>query len=165
MNVRPGLAWRPKTTLILIVGLVSLLVYSVAAYAAMNFRPTTEVRIGSGVYSLWVVDSKPMLEKGLGGTESLTPGGGLLMKFDTDYQHGIWMKDMKIPIDIIWINKEKSIVHIVKNASPELSTEEIFTPKAPARYVIELPAGSVKTAGIKVGQEVFFDDLAPGISW
>lgn len=165
MNVRPSMSWRPKTTIILIVGLVSLLVYSVAAYAAVNFRPTSEFRAGSGVYSVWVVDTEAMRQKGLSGTESLSPNGGLLMKFDYDAQHGIWMKDMKFPIDIIWMNKDKKIVHIVKNADPELSTAETFTPKVYARYVLELAAGGVDKAGIKVGQTAVFDELAPGISW
>lgn len=165
MNVRPSLSWRPKTTIILVVGLISLFVYSVAAYAAVTFRTTTPVKAGDNTYSVWVVDTEAMRRKGLSSTEKLPPNGGLLMKYDVDGYHGIWMKDMKLSIDIVWINNDKKVVHIVKNASPELSADETFAPKALARYVLELPAGSVDVSAIKVGQVASFDELTPGISW
>lgn len=156
--------WRPMTTVILIVGVVSLIVYSAVMYIATTFKPTIEVSIGSGVYQLWLADNETERVQGLSGVESLRPNGGLLMKFDTDDTWGIWMKDMNFPIDIIWLDADKKVVYIVKNAKPELSTSKIFTPNTPARYIIELPAGKVDAAGIKTGTTAVFDE-AKGGGW
>lgn len=165
MNKPSFIAWRPKTTIILLSGLAALLIYSVVLYVVANFQPTTEFRAGSGVYNLQVADTEAKRVQGLSGVEELKSNGGLLMKFDTDEKWGIWMKDMKIPIDILWINSEKKIIYIVKNASPELATDTTFVPKTNARYVVELPAGSVEAAGIKTGTDAKFDETATGGWW
>ena len=67
------------------------------------------------------------------------------------------MKDVKVPLDIVWLNSDKKVVFIVKNASPEGGANTIFTPKATARYVIELPAGTVASKAITVGLAAVFD--------
>jgi len=143
--------WRPHTTIILIIGLVAVLVWLTVSFMVSSFKPTTEVRLGSGVYALALADSEAELVKGLSGVDTLNPNQGLLMQFDTDDKHGIWMKDMLIPLDIVWLNSNKKVIYIVKDAQPENPVSTVYTPKNDARYVIELPAGSVKKAGIKNG--------------
>lgn len=157
--------WRPATTYFLIGGLVLLLVALVASYALANFKPTTELRMGSSVFRLWVADTDAERQQGLSGVASLKPDGGLIMKFDSDGTWGIWMKDMEIPIDIVWLDKDKKVVYIVKNAQPSTSTDVIYTPKEPARYVVELPIGSVDKAGLKKGTVATFDDIDTGGPW
>lgn len=146
-------------------GLVLILIWLVVSYALTTFRPTTSVRMGSGVYNLWIADDDAKLKQGLSGVAKLPPDGGLLMKFSHDDTWGIWMKDMKIPIDIIWLDAGKKVVYIVKNAAPELSTTTTFIPKDKARYVLELPAGSVERAAIRTGLTATFDETDTGRSW
>lgn len=123
--------------------------------------------MGSGVYHLAIADTEASRIQGLSGVEKLRPNGGLLMKFDEDNLHGIWMKDMNVPLDILWLDKDKKIIYIVKNATPEMSTDRIFTPKNPARYVIELAAGSVTKSAIRTGETAVFDEnqKSMGIVW
>lgn len=142
--------WRRHTTVLLLVGLFLILIGLVASFAAMNFKPTTQVHLASGVYSLWVADSQSERVQGLSGVKSLKPNGGLLMDFGYDDTHGIWMKDMNFPLDIIWLDKDKKVIYIVKNAPVEEPAETVYQPKEDARYVIELPVGSVTKAGIKI---------------
>jgi uncharacterized membrane protein (UPF0127 family) len=63
---------------------------------------------------------------------------------------------MKIPLDIIWMNSDKKVIYIVTNASPDLGTSKTFKPETPARYVLEVPAGTVMSAGIKIGNTATF---------
>ncbi|MGV9001498.1 MAG: DUF192 domain-containing protein [Candidatus Saccharimonadaceae bacterium] len=165
MNRPSSITWRPATTNILIGGLIVILIGIVVAYALNTFVPTTSLRVGSGVYHLWIADTDAELAQGLSGVESLKGDGGLLMKFATDSTWGIWMKDMKIPLDIVWLNKDKKVVYIVKNASPDLSTNVIFTPTTDARYVVELPMGGVEKAAIKTGDQATFDENDTGGLW
>lgn len=133
-----------------------MLVASVAAYMITNFKPTTEVRTGSNVYHVWLATTEAERVRGLSGVPKLSPNGGLLMDFEQDGNWGIWMKDMLIPLDIIWMDKNKQVIYIVKNVPPEQSTNSVMQPKSKARYVLELPAGSVDKSAIKTGQKLDF---------
>lgn len=157
--------WRPQTAYFLIGGFVVLIVGIVGAYIFNNFTLTTPVRMGSGVYHLRVADDEAERTQGLSGVTKLGPNEGLLMKFEGDALWGIWMKDMKIPLDIIWLDKNKQVIYIVKGATPEHSTLTTFEPKTPARYVIELPAGGVDQAAIKTGTVADFDENDAGSLW
>lgn len=67
------------------------------------------------------------------------------------------MKDMKIPLDIVWLDAGQEVIYMVLSADPELATTKTFVPTSPARYVVELPAGAVRNAGIKIGTEFIFN--------
>jgi len=149
--------WRRSTTIILVIGLVLILVGLVVSFALTTFKPTTQVRIGSGVYSLWLADTEASRIQGLSDVDKLHLNGGLLMAYDTNDTHGIWMKDMNFPLDLIWLDSNKEVVYIVKNAPPENPARTVYSPKDTARYVLELPAGSVKKAGIKTGDTATFN--------
>ena len=148
--------WRPHTTGILIGGLVAILIALVASFMLSHFKPTTQVSLGSGVFSVKVATNDIERERGLSGVDKLGSLEGLLMVFEADGQHGIWMKDMKIPIDIVWLDKDRTVVYMVTDASPQLSTDKTFTSKDPALYVLELSAGSIQKSGIKIGSKAEF---------
>ncbi|MEO6109694.1 MAG: DUF192 domain-containing protein [Candidatus Saccharimonadales bacterium] len=148
--------WRSTTTGLLIAGVVIVVAASAVSFGLLNFVPTTEVRLRSAVFAVTLAQDEISQEKGLSGVSALKPNGGLLMVFDTDDTWGIWMKDMKVPIDILWLDSAKSVVYTVKNASPELGTTKKFRPGTPARYVLEIPAGSVTRYGIKTGDKAEF---------
>lgn len=161
---RPSIRiWRPATFLT-IGGLVVLISVLVAVFIAPHFKPTTEVRLGKGVYHLWIADSNAERVRGLSGVERLQPHGGLLMDFQANNTWGIWMKDMNIPLDIIWLTKDKEVVYIEENVSPDLKTSKVFMPTRPTWYVIELPAGTVKKDGIERGMTASFNGKISGVS-
>lgn len=149
MNKLSLFVWRTHTTILVTIGVALILVSLVVSFMLSTFQPTIRVSLGSSVYSLRLADSEDERVKGLSGVNKLGPNEGLLMQFDTDDTHDIWMKDMNIPLDIIWLDSDKKVIYIVKNAPPEDPVTTIFEPKSDARYVIELPAGSVTKAGIK----------------
>jgi len=149
--------WRSSTTAILVGGVVVVVIAAAIAFMISTFRPTTSVEMGSGVFHLWIAKDEPSRVTGLSGVEKLNPTDGLLMAFASDDTWEIWMKDMKVPLDILWIDSSKEIVYIVKNVGPELSTDKIFKPTTKARYVIEIPAGSVRNYSISVGEKLEFE--------
>lgn len=161
----PKFRWRPLTTVLLITGAASILIAVIVSYALATFQPKTEVIIGTQPYRLSVADDDISRQKGLSGVTELGKNEGLLMVFDTDEKHGIWMKDMLIPIDILWLDSNKKVIYIVQDAQPELSTSEVFTPNKPARYVIELASGSAKQHSVRVGHEIQFDHNETSLWW
>jgi uncharacterized membrane protein (UPF0127 family) len=150
--------WRSRTTALLIAGLAIVVLAAVLAFLFANIpSTTTEVRLGSGVFKARIADDTAEREKGLSGVASLRPDEGLLMIFDGEGQRPIWMKDMKVSIDIIWLDSKKKVVAIVKNANPASSTDTKYGLDAEAQYVLELPAGTVEAAGIRTGQAAIFE--------
>lgn len=91
--------------------------------------------------------------QGLSGRLSLPDGAGMLFVFDQDDEWGIWMKDMRFSIDIVWIDAEGSVVEVVERATPE-TYPHVFAPRRPARYVLELPAGYAARNGIAEGIKI-----------
>lgn len=148
--------WQPLTATGLIGGLALTLVILAVIFSFNSSTSKTHIRLGSGIYDASVARSDVARQKGLGGVESLAPNEALLMVFPSDNMWGIWMKDMKIPIDIVWADKDKKIIHLVAYADPALQTSTTFRPSAPARYVIELPAGAIKRSAIVIGATAVF---------
>lgn len=92
------------------------------------------------------------LEHGLMGRESLAPKSGMIFDLHNYKNAAMWMKDTKIPLDIVYISPEAKIIKIIENAAP--MSEEHLTSDGEVRAVIELKGGSVKEQGIKVGNTV-----------
>lgn len=82
---------------------------------------------------------------------------GLLMVFSKEGRPGIWMLGMRFPIDLVFLDRRKRVVDIRKNIQPigfHPKTWMIYYPKRPARYVIELPAGTVKRTATARGDKI-----------
>jgi uncharacterized protein len=101
-------------------------------------------------FSVSVADDKAERQQGLSGVASLPTYGGKLFIFDTAAQHGIWMKDMQIPLDILWFDENFTLIHIEENVLPE-TYPAIFSPTENARYVLEINAFAAQNAGIGLG--------------
>lgn len=102
-------------------------------------------------YRISVMRTDAELQKGLSGTDSLPDGQAMVFVFPHDDKWGIWMKDMKYPIDIVWLDSDRTVVHMVKNAQPSSYPDTTFKPDVDSRYVIELPSGTIERTGIAKG--------------
>lgn len=89
-------------------------------------------------------------QKGLQGIDSLPEDEGMIFYWDNPDRVEMWMRDTKIPLDIIYINEDQEVID-VKQGQPNddtlLSVEDTM-------YVVELNANS----GIKVGDELEFEE-------
>ncbi len=106
-----------------------------------------------------VAKTKESRIKGLSGTTSLGENNGMLFTFDTQNTNPVfWMKDMVIPLDIIWINDNK-IVKIDKSVpAPKPGTPDnklaTYSAGQPIDYVLEVNAGYSNSNFINVGNSV-----------
>ena len=115
--------------------------------------PVRVVYIGGRDVRAMIADTPALREEGLSGHAALAPDEGMLFVFPTDGQYGFWMKDMRFPIDILWLSGRGEILDMRESVSPA-TYPAVFTPKAPARYVLELPAGFSEAYTVKIGDEV-----------
>ncbi len=146
---------RNKSAYILVIIGLLVLTFAFASVFMSWFQKYTRIILGDSVISARVMKTDAERSKGLSGVTKLDNGEGALLVYKNDDLHGIWMKDMKINIDIIWLNKDKKVVHIVKNATPE-SFPKSFKPSKLARYVLEVPAHYTTREKIKIGTPANF---------
>ena len=97
--------------------------------------------------------------KGLMGRTKIEENYGMLFDFGSDRKEGFWMLFMKIHIDMIFINSDKKIVDIKDGIKPitlNPKTWKIYYPEKPARWVLEMKAGSMKRLKTKTGDRLEF---------
>lgn len=93
--------------------------------------------------------------KGLSGRPCIQPNWGMLFDFGQNGRYAIWMKDMKFPIDVIWISAAHNIVAIERNFKPSSYPDKRIN-QNPARYVLEIKAGQSKVLKLGLDQPVHF---------
>ncbi len=113
------------------------------------------LQAGRHGYHLQIVTTAQGQQKGLGGRASMPEGSGMLFAFPTEAPRCFWMKDMQFPLDIIWLNTQKQVVHVEPEVSPA-TFPDTFCPPEPAQYVIELNSGEAARAGIHTGETLTF---------
>jgi uncharacterized membrane protein (UPF0127 family) len=101
-----------------------------------------------------VARTEPEREKGLMYREHLAPDAGMIFLFERPSALTFWMKNTLIPLDMIFIGADRSIVGIVAEAEPLT-----LTPRGvdePSQYVLEIGGGLAARLGIRAGQHVDF---------
>jgi len=82
---------------------------------------------------------------------------GMLFIFEEEATHSFWMKNVKFPIDILWLDREKRIVHMAKQVPPcKKDPCPTYTPIRPAVYVLELSAGKSDQMSLKPGNRLIW---------
>lgn len=108
------------------------------------------ISVAATTIKVEIADTELKRKRGLSGRMSLAEGSGMLFVFEESGMWGIWMKDMRFPLDIIWLNTNHKVITIASQVVPD-SFPTVFYPSAPAQYVIEVPAGFVKSHSIAEG--------------
>ena len=122
-------------------------------------EPKKDITVGTIPLKVSLADDELERKEGLSGKSSLPEGEGMLFSFDRQNIYpSFWMREMLIPIDIIWIEGGK-VTKIDKNiAPPEKDTPEselkLYYPDKPIDYVLEVNAGFSDTNDIKIGDSV-----------
>ncbi len=84
-----------------------------------------------------------MFRKGFGATD------GMLFIFGDSQQRFMWMKNTYVPLDMVFLDANGTVVDIARGAVPE--SEEIISSLTPSAMVLELPAGKVQAYNLQVG--------------
>jgi uncharacterized membrane protein (UPF0127 family) len=119
--------------------------------------PTGTVVIAGRVHlTVEVCRTEEQKVRGLSGRAGLKPGRGMAFPYERPRPVSIWMKDMRFPLDILWVRGGR-IVHIEKHAPPLSPVGPVRTYTATADLVVEIPAGFTDRERIRVGDPVRAD--------
>jgi uncharacterized protein len=104
---------------------------------------TARVCIKDACVNAEIVDTDQARAKGLMFREALADTEGMLFIFPSPGKYSFWMMNMRIPLDIIWIDETSRIVHIKAGFEPCNNTGscESIAPRSDALYVLEVPSG------------------------
>lgn len=101
------------------------------------------------ILSVELARTRAQIMRGLMYRETLPEGTGMLFDYGGMTNISMWMKNTLVPLDMVFADGDGVVVHIVENTVPR-STESIPSP-VPARYVLEIPAGTARSLGIGPG--------------
>lgn len=120
---------------------------------------TPYVKIKSLVIHVDLAITPDQQAKGLSIKNSLNDSEGMLFPFDKPGDYSFWMKDMKFPIDILWIDTSNKIVHIEKNLQPCIFFLlcPSYSPHSNSKYVLEINADLTTRNNITVGDSVYIN--------
>ena len=120
------------------------------------------VELGNQRYAIEIADDDAERARGLMFRDALPTGHGMLFIHDAEEPQAYWMKNTKIPLDILYFDDERKLVAQQRDVPPCSLGDGCpsYPSDAPARYVLELNAGEAARLQLKDGAELRF---GPGI--
>ncbi len=120
------------------------------------------VELGGKRYTVEIADSDEERARGLMFRDSMPAERGMLFIHDIEEPQGYWMKNTKIPLDILYFDSAKRLVSQRRDVPACTLGDRCpsYPSNAPARYVLELNAGQAEAMNLQDGAEL---KLAPDI--
>ena len=140
--------------------ILSLLLSAPAVAAPANAddqrtrTPLIIEQAGGGCVELQVelAADAPSRRRGLMYRRHLPPQAGMLFDYGREQSVQMWMKNTRIPLDMLFVDGDGRIVHIVEQTEP--GSHELIDSGQPVRAVLEVNAGFTARQGIRTGQLV-----------
>lgn len=121
------------------------------------YWPKATLEIGNTTIRVLVAKSMYQQYRGLGKRDTIEPYDGMIFPFLLYGRQGIVMRDMRFPLDIVWM-RDGVVVDLAQNVALEPGAKEgefmIYRPRADANTVLELSAGRAAELGITIGTEI-----------
>lgn len=140
-----------------VVILVAVLVISLI----LGNKKTTKVSVNNKAFNVSVARTDEDRQIGLSKKNKLDENQGMFFIFDVPNYYSFWMKEMKFPIDIIYINGNK-VITVIENAKPPSSSSSdltLYKPDEKSDKVLEINAGLSKKYNIKKGTIIKTENL------
>ena len=119
---------------------LSTIAVLIVAISASLVKTTNCATITTKSICLETVSSQTDQQIGMSKYTTYSCGRGMLFDFGSPGYYSIWMKDTKFPLDISWLDANKTVVKVEKNVSPD-TYPKTFTSVQPASYVLETYPG------------------------
>jgi len=117
------------------------------------------VELGGKRYDVEIADTDAERERGLMFRDSLSAGRGMLFIHEREAPQAYWMKNTRIPLDILYFDNSRRLVSQQRDVPP-CSLGDACPPypsEVPARYVLELNAGQAEKLRLQDGAQLTID--------
>lgn len=123
--------------------------------------PTVEVRYDGGTLTAELARSGEERGRGLSGRDGLAADAGMLFDLGDTRIPAFWMKDVRFPLDMLFIGEDRRIVSIAADVQPEPGAADAelrrYSPPSAVRYVLELNGGAATRLALDAGDELSFE--------
>ena len=121
--------------------------------------PSVTLPDGFGV-RIEVAADDPTREQGLMFRDRVPEGTGMLFLFTKSDEYPFWMKNTLVPLDMIWIDDQRRVVHVAENVPPcKADPCPSYPPHAAAKYVLELAGGQAAKHHVANGTTLKIDKI------
>ncbi|MGN2253782.1 DUF192 domain-containing protein [Frateuria sp. GZRe12] len=143
--------------------LVFLLVSAAGCVGAMPKTSTPAVELHGHHFTTELATNEASREHGLMMRTELAPDHSMLFVFPDTQPRWFWMKNTLIPLDILYFDADRKLVSMQLDVPPcEVDPCPSYPSDTPARYVLELPAGTARRIGVESGDELKVEgDIGP----
>ena len=107
-------------------------------------------------FDVYVATSFEQQRRGLMFVRSMPERTGMLFVYEREDTRSMWMKNTYIPLDMVFARADGSVVNVVPDTVPQTLTSHRSA--GPARYVLELNAGTARRLGIGSASRIVRDD-------
>ena len=125
-----------------------------------DFQTTPVTLPGGQIVRVEILARQQDMMRGMMYRDSLAADRGMLFRHASPGLHQYWMYQVRVPLDILWLDMTRQIAEIAANVPPCPSTSAKECPHfgghKMAAYALELPAGSVAKFGLREGDRVKF---------
>jgi uncharacterized membrane protein (UPF0127 family) len=110
------------------------------------------VELNGQRFTVELAETRDKQALGLMFRDSLPQDHGMLFIFPGESGRSFWMKNTRIPLDILYFNSKLELVSMAQNARP-CRTRNCpgYPSEGPAKYVLELNSGMAAELGVKAG--------------
>ncbi len=141
---------KKTAVLLFLLVLVSVILLSKVTHIRIFF-PDGETIIAD------LAETEEERSRGLMFRNTINDDQGMLFVFEQEGLYSFWMKNMNFTIDILWLDRQKRIVHLEHNVPPcKKEPCPTYAPLVPAKYVLELKAGSIEKRMLKLYDRIEF---------
>jgi len=127
--------------------------------APANNRPTVPMQIGNQKFNVEIADTPAKRSTGLMRRDSMPADHGMIFVFGEEDTHSFWMRNTRIPLDIVFIDSGGTIRSIQQMKPYDLKS---VAPPVPIKWAVELNQGAAEKAGAKVGDRIVIPKEAGG---
>lgn len=127
--------------------------FAIALPACAAGGPSVELK--GKRYTVEIAEDDASRAQGLMDRTEMATGHGMLFVFPDDAPRAFWMKNTKIPLDMLFFDSKLRLVSVQRDVPPCLADPcRGYSSGAPARYVLELNAGEATKLGLHPGDEL-----------
>jgi uncharacterized membrane protein (UPF0127 family) len=109
---------------------------------------------GPWVVKVEIASDDATRARGLMFRRSLDPDHGMLFLFARSEEHGFWMHNTELALDLVFLDERRTVVGVVANAAPRTDTQR--TVGKPSRYVVEVAGGEAAAHAVGPGTRAVF---------
>ncbi len=144
----------------IVIGLAILIVIFIGGWVIFStMKKTPTAKIDNRTFKVYVAKTQKEKEIGLSKYNKINNDQGMIFQFGQASYYAFWMKDMKFPIDIIYLKNGKIVTIHKQVPIAKSGSLKVYNPTEPADTVLEVNSGLSQKYNIKVGDKISLSNI------